>query len=92
MGATQYFAWLSDRPEYNAKVRAGFVMAPPVFMGDATSFLVSSSAQEVQDIWHGFGRLSMVIVSGTFKMFMGRLNLKMPLPSMANIEPNPLSI
>ena len=28
MGTTQYFAMLSDLPEYNKKIKAGFMMAP----------------------------------------------------------------
>lgn len=32
MGTTMLFALLSMRPEYNAKIRAGFALAPVAFM------------------------------------------------------------
>ena len=34
MGATHYFMLLSELPEYNAKIKAGFVMGPAVFIGN----------------------------------------------------------
>ncbi len=33
-GTTQYFVLLSEMPEYNDIIRAGFMLAPPIFMGD----------------------------------------------------------
>lgn len=37
MGTTQYFVLLSEMPEYNAKIKAGFLMGPAAFMANATS-------------------------------------------------------
>ena len=34
MGSTHYFMMLSELPEYNAKIKAGFALGPAVFIGD----------------------------------------------------------
>ena len=34
MGSSHYFMMLSELPEYNAKVKAGFALGPAVFIGD----------------------------------------------------------
>ena len=45
MGSSHYFIMLSELPEYNQKIKAGFVMGPAVFLGNnlplnlATPFL-----------------------------------------------------
>lgn len=36
MGSSHYFIMLSELPEYNAKIKAGFVMAPAVFLGNSS--------------------------------------------------------
>ncbi len=35
MGTTQYLVLLSERPEFNAKVRAGFLLGPVAFLQNA---------------------------------------------------------
>lgn len=36
MGSSHYFIMLSELPEYNDKIKAGFVMAPAVFLGNSS--------------------------------------------------------
>ncbi len=54
MGSTEYFAFLSDRDEYNSKVRAGFTMAPAVFMGNAFNpvFVLSPYVDQMLEWLH----------------------------------------
>lgn len=40
MGTTQYLILLSERPEYNSKIRAGVLLGPTAFGGNATNPLV----------------------------------------------------
>jgi len=37
MGSTQYMVMLSQKPEYNAKIRKGFLLAPAGIINSATS-------------------------------------------------------
>ncbi len=37
MGTTQYLILLAERPEYNAKLRSGFLLGPTAFGGNATN-------------------------------------------------------
>ena len=48
---------LSERPEYNDKVRAGFLLAPAVIMTNAYNaiFLFTDLAEVVEDIFHWLG-------------------------------------
>ena len=45
-------------PDYNSKVKAGFLMAPAVFMTHASDplFQLSQFADEIDDLYHLFGR------------------------------------
>lgn len=40
MGATQYLILLSELPEYNTKIKAGYLMGPPAFMNTASNPLI----------------------------------------------------
>jgi len=57
MGCTQYLVMLSARPEYNAKVRLGVLLAPPAFMSHAPSliFQLAKWAGDIQVLYHLFG-------------------------------------
>jgi hypothetical protein len=48
---------LSELPEYNEKIKAGFLLAPAVFMTHATDpiFLISQFAEEIDFLYHLFG-------------------------------------
>jgi hypothetical protein len=48
---------LSELPEYNDKIKAGFLLAPAAFMTHATDpiFLISQFAEEIDDLYHLFG-------------------------------------
>jgi len=37
MGATQYIVMLSERPEYNSKIKKGFLLAPAIIIKNSTS-------------------------------------------------------
>jgi len=39
MGTTQYMILLSERPDYNAKIKAGFLIAPAGVVNDSTTIL-----------------------------------------------------
>ena len=58
MGTTQYMVFLSEKPEYNDKIRAGFLLAPPVFMGNAFAGILealSPIADRLVDLGHNLG-------------------------------------
>lgn len=60
MGGTQYFAFLSDMPEYNEKIKAAFMLAPAVFMGNAFNpvLLLSPVAELLEGLLHeNWGKL-----------------------------------
>ncbi len=48
---------LSERPEYNQKIKAGFLLAPAAFMTHAYNpiFLLSEWVEELEDLFHLFG-------------------------------------
>ncbi len=75
MGTTQYFAFLADKPEYNEKIRAGFNLAPAVYMGNAFSsiFELAPIAEELAELVHNeLGKKSHSIldtVSETYFIF-----------------------
>ena len=58
-GTTQYFVLLSELPEYNDKIRAGFLMAPPVFMGNSPSplFRLAPEAELLETLLHLLGKV-----------------------------------
>ena len=58
MGTTQYFVLLSEKPEYNDKVKAGFMMGPATFMGNAFSpiFALADYAEDIQELFHMLGK------------------------------------
>ncbi len=43
MATTQYLILLSELPEYNSKIRAGFLLGPTAFGGNATNPLIPLS-------------------------------------------------
>lgn len=45
MGTTQYLILLSEMPEYNAKIKAGFLLGPSALVGNATNPLVNLADQ-----------------------------------------------
>ncbi len=53
-GTTQYFVLLSEMPEYNDKIRAGFMLAPPVFMGNCFNPIcgLSEVGDEIAQLYH----------------------------------------
>ena len=54
MGNSRYFTLLTNRPEYNEKIRAGYMMAPPIFMTNANNGL-ANQAEAIQDALHAQG-------------------------------------
>ncbi len=52
MGSTQYFAFLSELPEYNDKIRAGFTMAPAVYAGQTDYGFIADYSNEIVDFMH----------------------------------------
>ena len=60
MGCTQYLVMLSARPEYNAKVRLGVLLAPPAFMSHAPN-LIFQLAKWAGDIQVQLTRFSTVL-------------------------------
>ncbi len=58
MGTTQYLVLLAERPEYNAKIRAGFLMAPAAYMINAESpiFEAADQAWNLSLIAHQAGK------------------------------------
>jgi hypothetical protein len=48
---------LSDKPEYNEKIKAGFLLAPAAIMTNAYSpvFLLTAIAEAVEDFLHLLG-------------------------------------
>ena len=62
MGTTQYFVFLSELPEYNEKVKAGFMMAPATFSSNSTNVDEYEATLKVYDAFHdvrGYEFLSM---------------------------------
>jgi pimeloyl-ACP methyl ester carboxylesterase len=45
MGTTQYLIMLSELPEYNAKIRKGFLLGPTAFGGHSGNFLTKFAGQ-----------------------------------------------
>ena len=45
MGTTQYLMMLSELPEYNSKIKAGFLLGTTAFGGNASETLVQISEQ-----------------------------------------------
>ena len=58
MGTTRYFAMLSERPEYNNKIKAGFLMGPASSMTNADSpiFDFAEQAEDLQELLHHLGK------------------------------------
>ena len=60
MATTQYLILLSELPEYNDKIRAGFLLGPTAFGGNATNPLIplSSHAETIQEpiLWNLFAQ------------------------------------
>ena len=57
MGTTQYLILLSEKPEYNAKIKAGFLLAPTAYGGHATNPMTVASpyAEAIVDFISKFG-------------------------------------
>lgn len=57
MGTSRYFTLLAERPEYNAKVKAGFLMGPAASMTYASHPILdlAEQAEELQDNLHQKG-------------------------------------
>lgn len=57
MGTTQYLVLLSQRPEYNNKIRAGFLMGPAAYMKEISSPIVDLApiAWDLQEQLHEQG-------------------------------------
>ena len=60
MGTSQYFVLLSEMPEYNDKIRAGFMMAPVTSLSRCSSMALDMSdyAGAFQDWLHSIGEHS----------------------------------
>lgn len=57
MGTTQYLVLLSELPEYNSKIRGGFLLGPTAFGGNASNPMVvlSEQAENIQSIFEWIG-------------------------------------
>ena len=57
MATTQYLILLSELPQYNDKIRAGFLLGPTAFGGNATNPLIplSAHAETFQTVLNAFG-------------------------------------
>ena len=57
MGTTQYLVMLSLRPEYNAKIKAGFLLGPTALVGNATNPMVkmADQAELIQSVFQLLG-------------------------------------
>ncbi len=57
MGTTQYLILLSELPEYNRKVKAGFLLGPTAFGGNATNPLIrlADQAELIQSVFQLIG-------------------------------------
>jgi len=81
MGCTQYLVMLSQRPQYNKKIRLGALLAPPAFMTHANSplFLVARLAGDIQYLYHLLGHYEFLphteVVSWFGRMFCSELHL-----------------
>ena len=66
MGTTRYCVMLSLMPEYNAKIKAGFLMGPATSMtnANATIFQAADEAENIQDWFHNtFGNVIFLVPS-----------------------------
>ena len=54
MGTTQYFVLLSERPEYNEKIKAGFMMAPCTFSSNVSN-PIADEVDDIMDFLHSLG-------------------------------------
>ena len=52
MGTSQYFAMLSDMPEYNDKIKAGFMMAPSTFRAGYEDTRAYENWKDFEDNFH----------------------------------------
>ena len=59
MGATQYLILLSERPEYNEKIRAGYLLGAPAFIGEASHPVITMKEAMIM------GKLSFKLLSKT---------------------------
>lgn len=57
MGTTQYLVLLSELPEYNKKIKAGFLLGPTALVGNATNPLVklADQAELLQSVFQLLG-------------------------------------
>ena len=57
MGTTQYLVLLSEHPEYNSKIRGGFLLGPTAFGGNASNPMVvlAEQAENIQSIFEWIG-------------------------------------
>jgi len=57
MGCTQYLVMLATKPEYNKKVKLGFLLAPAAFMSHSPNiiFQISSLADDIEVLYQLFG-------------------------------------
>lgn len=79
MGTSRYLALLSLKPEYNDKIRAGFLMGPAAFMGNAnaSAFNLNStlSSEEMEDIIHELGTQNKHELFGNELLYISILKL-----------------
>ena len=51
MGCAEILAFLSEIPEYNDRFDALFLMAPPLFMRNSRSRILTGIANLAEDVW-----------------------------------------
>ena len=51
MGCAEILAFLSEFPEYNDRFDALFLMAPPLFMRNSRSRILTGIANLAEDVW-----------------------------------------
>lgn len=64
MGTSQYFVLLSELPEYNQKIKAGFMMAPVTSVSRCSSLALDLSAYAAafQTWLHSIGNLNYLVM------------------------------
>lgn len=62
-GTTVFFVMATTRPEYNAKIKTAHMLAPPIFMGNATDGLIVNLAPYVGTPGTGANILGTQVIS-----------------------------
>ena len=65
MGTSQYLLLLSERPEYNDKIKAAYLMAPVSSVSRTSNLMLSLSifADDFQSFLHNMGKACFLLVS-----------------------------